>query len=190
MRPSRSLRRARRRAPSLSSSRFHPRGLSLSLPLDIGPPLFPRVPSLFFIPPFPLARSPMSILCCTLSLSLGFLSHSSLLSSPFPFVSARPPLFSRHCSSFVASLSAAVYNHPLTLARSVLIESATRSPPRRAAACIFAFFSLSLSTLSDAPSLSLSVSVLLCIFLSLSLSPFSSLFFSLSFSLCPAFFFL
>lgn len=65
--------------------------------------------------------------------SRSLLSRSSLLPSPFPFVSARPPLlFSRRCSSFEASLSAAVHNHP-PAARSVLVELAARSPPRHRA---------------------------------------------------------
>lgn len=205
MRPSRSLRRLRQRAPSLSrSSRFHPRGLSLSLPLDIAPPLFSsRTFSLFHpppprpLPPFPFpSRSfghvrPVPVL----SRPLGLLSRSSLvarpsvlLSSPFPFVSARPPLFSRHSSSFGASLSAAAYNHPLA-ARSVLIESATNPARHLAVPCIFAFFSLALATLSDAPSLSLSVSELRYFSLPFSLR-FVSLFFPRhlfrSFRPCPS----
>lgn len=128
MRPSRSLRRARRRAPSRSSSRFHPRGLSLSLPLDIVPPLFPRVPSLFFNPRFLLARSSASALCRTLSVS-SRARPSSRVSIPVRIGASSAPL-SRRRSSFEASLSAAVRNHP-PAARSVLVEFAARSPPLR-----------------------------------------------------------
>lgn len=130
MRPSRSLRRARRRAPSRSSSRFHPRGLSLSLPLDIVPPLFPRVPSLFFNPRFLLARSSASALCRTLSVS-SRARPSSRVTIPVRIGASSAPL-SRRCSSFEASLSAAVHNHP-PAARSVLVEFAARSPLRHRA---------------------------------------------------------
>lgn len=128
MRPSRSLRRARRRAPSRSSSRFHPRGLSLSLPLDIVPPLFPRVPSLFFNPRFLLARSSASALCRTLSVS-SRARPSPPVSIPVRIGASSAPL-SRRRSSFEASLSAAVHNHP-PAARSVLVEFAIPGSPLR-----------------------------------------------------------
>lgn len=112
----------------LSPSRAASLSLSLALPLDIVPPLFPRVPSLFFIPPVsPFARSPTFALC-PYSLSRSPLAlvarRSSLLSSP---VSVRIGTSSALLASLflfrAASLSAAaVYNHPLaarSLARSL-----------------------------------------------------------------------
>lgn len=171
MRPSRSLRRARRRAPSRSSSRFHPRGLSLSLPLDIVPPLFPpRTFSLFQ----PLVSSRSLIRVRPMPYPLGLLSRSSLLPSPFPFVSARPPLLSR----VVVPLSKPLFppRYITTLPR--LVRSSSNSPPARrlATARIFALFSLAPSIPSDAPSPSLFVPKLLSIFLSFSLPHLASLF--------------
>lgn len=120
MQPSRSLRRLRRRAPSLSrSSRFHPRGLSLSLPLDIAPPLFSSRTFSLFHPPPPRpppvpSRSfahirPVPIL----SHPLGLLSRSSLV----------PPFSSRlHFRS---------YRHVLRSSRVTLPLSVPLFPPRR-----------------------------------------------------------
>lgn len=151
---------------------------SLSLPLDIVPPLFPRVPSLFFIP----VPSCSLVHVHPMSYSLGLLSRSSLLSSPFPFVSARPPLFSRHCSSFHASLSAVVHKPPSHAARSVLIESTTRSPPRRR---VHLRILLALTFHPFRRSISVSIRFETALYFSLSL--YFVPFFSPSFSLSPAF---
>lgn len=125
MRPSRSLRRARRCAPSLSSSRFHPRSLSLLLPLDIVPPLFPRVSSLFFIPAVP-SRSLVHV--HPVPYSLDLLSRSSLVVPPLVSIPVRIGASSALLASLFLfrslSFRSAVHNHP-PAARSVLVGSAT-----------------------------------------------------------------
>lgn len=109
---------------------------SPSRPLSLAPSryrsssLSSAAPSLFFNPPFLLARSSASALC---RYPLGLLSRSSLLPSPFPFVSARPPLLSRVVVPLSKPLfPSAVHNHP-PAARSVLVEFAARSPLRHRA---------------------------------------------------------
>lgn len=162
MRPSRSLRRARRRAPSLSfsllslslsSSRFRSsRGLSLSLPLDIVPPLFRVTFSLFHPPIFPRARSPTFALCAALSRS------PLALVPPLVSISVRIGTSSAPLASLFLFRGLSFRRRGITTL-SRLARSSSNPPPARhlAAACIFAFFSLSLSTLSHAPSLSLSL---------------------------------
>lgn len=162
MRPSRSLRRTRRRAPSLSDARPPAftlaaslfRSLSISFRLS-----FLALPSLFFIPPFPLARTPTSAPCPH---SLGFSSRprrSRPSTRPHHFRSYRHVLRS---SRIAVPLSTPLFppRYITTLSRLSLARSSSNPPPARhlAAACIFAFFSLALSTLSNPPSLSLSVS--------------------------------
>lgn len=98
-----------------------------------------------------------------------------LLPSPFPFVSARPPLLSR----VVVPLSKPLFppRYITTLPRLVRSSSNSLYPARRfATARIFAFFSLAPSIPSDAPSLSLFVPKPLSIFLSSSLPHLASLF--------------
>lgn len=169
MRPSRSLRRARRRAPSRSSSLVFTLAASLSRSLSISFLLSFLAYLLSFSTPafFSLAhpRPPYAVP------SRSLLSRSSLLPSPFPFVSARPPLLSR----VVVPLSKPLFppRYITTLPR--LVRSSSNSPPARrfATARIFAFFSLAPSIPSGAPSLSLFVPKLLSLFFPPFLSPVS-----------------
>lgn len=131
MRPSRSLRRARRRAPSRSRPPVFTLAASLSRSLSISFLLsFLRRTFSLFQPPF---SSRSLIRVRPMPYPLGLLSRSSLLPSPFPFVSARPPLLSRVVVPLSKPLfPSAVHNHP-PAARSVLVEFAARSPLRHRA---------------------------------------------------------
>lgn len=153
-------------ALSLASSRAHPRALSVSLPLSrslsiSGSASLSRAPSSLFHPhparslarvSSPVSHSPSFPF--SLSLSLSWRSsrarRSSLLaraSSPLSSVSstARSPLASplaRRCFSFGTSLFSSI--RITTLSR--LARSSSDRPASPLVACIFAFFSLALST--------------------------------------------
>lgn len=107
---------------------------------------------------------------------LGLLSRSSLLSRlsiPVRIGASSAPL-SRRCSSFEASLSAAVHNHP-PAARSVLVEFAARSPLRHRAH-LRILLARALHPFRRSVPVSIRSETLLSIFLSSSLPHLASLF--------------